>query len=87
MNVNIMNAQFDVNSLYEEAQKLGLDAGDLSEYGFDVKSKACGGHTCLRKENFKNYDDFLNKGNKFTSKLGEKASQLYQKASCHPLMK
>ena len=71
MNVNIMNAQFDVNAMYEEAQKLGLDAGDLSEYGFDVKSAACGGNTCLRKENFKNYDDFLNKGGKLTNKIAE----------------
>lgn len=71
MNVNIMNAQFDVDALYEEAQKLGLDAGDLSDYGFDVKSAACGGSTCLRKENFKNYDDFLNKGGKFTNKISQ----------------
>jgi hypothetical protein len=87
MNVNIMNAQFDVDALYDEAKKLGLDAGDLSEYGFDVKSSACGGNTCLRKENFKDYDDFLNKGNNFTGKIAQKGSALYKKASCHPLMK
>ena len=39
MNVDITNLQFDTHSLYEEAQKLGLDAGDLEDYGFEPKGK------------------------------------------------
>jgi len=36
--------------LFDEAKKLGLDFGDLEEYGFDVKSVSCGGKTCFNKE-------------------------------------
>ena len=43
--------------LYEQARKLGLDFGDLEEYGFEINSSACGGKTCLRKKHFKDMDD------------------------------
>ena len=64
-------AQFNVDMVFEEAQKLGLDFGDLEEYGFDVKSSKCGGQTCIRKENFKDLNDALNKNQKFTKKFKE----------------
>ena len=33
--INLENNQFNPRKLYQEAQKLGLDIGDLEEYGFD----------------------------------------------------
>ena len=50
------NTQFEVDTLLEQAEKLGMDFGDLEEYGLDVKSGACGGKTCLDREKFKRYD-------------------------------
>ena len=41
--------QFDPVLMYEEAQKLGLDIGDLEDYGLDLKGKACGGQPCLNR--------------------------------------
>jgi hypothetical protein len=43
LNIDITKASFDIDLMHEEAQKLGLDFGDLSEYGFDIKSSKCGG--------------------------------------------
>ena len=61
MNIDVTNASFNIEVFFEESKKLGLDFGDLEEYGFDVKSDSCGGKTCFNKGQFKNYDDFLNK--------------------------
>ena len=38
--INIEDNQFDTEKLWEEAQKMGLELGDLEEYGF---KKSCGG--------------------------------------------
>lgn len=46
MNVDITNIQFDAHAMYEEAQKLGLDAGELEEYGFEPKGK-CSNAACI----------------------------------------
>jgi len=35
--------------MLEQALKLGLDFGDLTEYGFDFKGAKCGKQTCLKK--------------------------------------
>ena len=48
MNVDLTNLQFDAHSLYEEAQKLGMDAGDLEDYGFEPKGK-CSNTACIDK--------------------------------------
>ena len=56
VNIDITKASFDVDLMVEEAQKLGVDVGNLSEYGFDVKSAKCGGKTCLDKEKFKDFN-------------------------------
>lgn len=69
MNIDIMDTQFDVEGLYEEAKKIGLDAGDLAEYGFDFKSAKCNGKTCFNKKNIKDYDDFVNKSEIFSKKM------------------
>lgn len=47
MNLDLTSMQFDAGALYEEAKKVGIDAGDLAEYGFDLKSSKCGGKTCF----------------------------------------
>lgn len=60
LNVDVTNASFDLEVFFEESKKLGLDFGDLEEYGFDVKSASCGGKACFDKGKFKNYDEFLN---------------------------
>ena len=69
MNIDITSTQFDIEGLYEEAKKIGLDAGDLAEYGFDFKSASCNGKTCFNQKNIKDYDDFVNKGSKLSKKL------------------
>ena len=59
VNVDITNIQFDAVQMYEEARKLGLDAGDLQNYGFDTQS--CNGNLCINRNSFKKLDDALNK--------------------------
>lgn len=58
MNVDVTNLQFDVAKLYENAQKIGLDAGDLSEYGFEKGSK-CGGQVCFNENKIRSIKDIL----------------------------
>ena len=45
--VAIEENQFDSLALWEEAQKMGLELGDLEDYGFS-KSAKCGGY-CFPK--------------------------------------
>ena len=58
-NIDLSTSQFDIDLLYDEAKKLGLDFGDLEEYGFDVKSVRCGGKTCINREKVKDFDKML----------------------------
>ena len=37
--ISIEANQYDLDMLYKEAQKLGLDIGDLEQYGFKLKGK------------------------------------------------
>ena len=50
MNIDLTNSQYNLQSLYEEAQKLGLDIEDLKDYGFDETAMKCGkmGHSCTK---------------------------------------
>ena len=70
--------------MVEEAQKLGIDVGNLAEYGFDVKSSKCGGKTCLDKEKFRDMNVALDRTNKFRFKMVEESKKMYSKAKCHP---
>ena len=81
VNVDISSAQFDVDAVIDQASKLGMDFGDLEEYGLDFKSAKCGGKTCFNKDQFKNYDDILFKGGKIGEKLGQEGVKLYRRAS------
>ena len=75
LNVDITNLQFDTYSLYEEAQKLGLDAGDLEDYGFEPKGK-CSNSACVDKEKFKSFADYLDNYGRFQNKINEKGGEL-----------
>jgi hypothetical protein len=86
MNIDITESQFDIEGLYSEAKKIGLDAGDLAEYGFDFKSAKCNGKTCFNPKNIKDYDDFVNKSSIFSKKMVSSGSSVYKKATCHPFM-
>lgn len=46
VNIDLTNSQYNLQSLYEEAQKLGMDIDDLREYGFDDKAMKCAGTSC-----------------------------------------
>ena len=35
LNVNLDTAQFNAGQLIEEAKKIGIDFGELEDYGFD----------------------------------------------------
>ena len=60
MNVDIMSAQFDPYLLFDEAQKLGLDIGDLKEYGFDPKGSKCSTGNCNGREFMMDLDEKIN---------------------------
>ena len=86
MNVDITNLQFDTYQQYEEAQKLGLDAGDLEDYGFEPKGK-CSNAACIDKEKIKNFAEYVDNMGRFQTKIAEKGDELMQKAQCHPTIK
>ena len=50
VNLDLSSAQFDMDLMLEQADKLGMDLGDLQEYGLDYKSAKCGGKTCFDKK-------------------------------------
>lgn len=56
VNVDMSSVQFDLNQMYEEAQRLGLDEKDLEEFGYN-KSSLCGDSKCtLDLNKIKDYD-------------------------------
>ena len=83
VNVDISSAQFNLESLFEEAARLGMDFGDLKEYGFTTNGHGCQtGSICMNRDSFQGLDDALNKGNKFTNKLLIEATDFYRRAQC-----
>ena len=71
VNVDLSELQFDVDAIYEQAEKLGINEEDLKEFGFNNKN-ICSQKTCsINFEKFKSYDDFINK----TDMLGEKVAR------------
>ena len=75
-----------MEAIYDEAKKLGLDAGDLSDYGFD-KRPQCGDKKCFNPDKFKKYDEFLNKTEMLGEKIAKSGSAAYKKAMCSPFFK
>ena len=82
MSIDVVENQFSLHDLYEQAQKLGLDLDDLKEYGFDVKGVNCGGKLCP-----KSYDEFTRNGSLMGAKMALKSIDEYAKISCHPFVK
>ena len=68
----------------DQASLLGVDFGDLEEYGFEVNSENCPGKACITKDSFKNLDDAFKKSAKFSNKVLEEGAELYRRAQCHP---
>ena len=63
---------------------MGLDMGDLEEYGFDSRG-ACGG-VCSPFV-FDSYEDYLVKARLFTDRLFSQVSKQFELSSCHPYVK
>ena len=55
-----------------------MDMGDLSDYG--IGGPSYGGTQCINKDSFKNFDDALNKSEKFSSRFMEQGAGLYRRA-------
>jgi len=85
MNIDLTNSQYSLQSLYEEAQKLGMDIDDLKEYGFDERGLKCATTSCSKID--QSFDEFVGKNSVVAKKMGHKILEKYEKASCHPLMK
>ena len=56
MNLDLSNAQYNLELIYTEAQKIGIDVGEVIEYGFESKSHSCGHKYCIDKDQFKELD-------------------------------
>lgn len=48
MNIDLTDSQYNLQSLFDEAQKLGMDIDDLKEYGFDERAMNCNGSACRK---------------------------------------
>ena len=83
-NIDLDDAQYNILKLYEAGRALGLDAGDLADYGFEVKSSKCGGKSCIPIDKIKSFDDFSSMAGKFSTKYYESSMKTYNKAKCHP---
>ena len=62
LNVDLTKAQFDFNTLYEEAEKIGITFEDFSEF-------KCDGLKCLGNKSMKDMDDVLNGHRRFQEKM------------------
>ena len=85
--LSIENAQYDLESIYTEAQKIGIDVGDMVEYGFEKGKGKCGANVCFNKQAFKDVDDMLTAANSFGKKLTDSTITAYRKAQCSPTFK
>ena len=73
--LDLSDPMFDVKKLYNEAQKAGLDIGDLEEYGFDYSKMR------LNVDNYQEFKVKLNNlSNNIWNLLSGKMYEDYQKA-------
>ena len=78
--ITIEGNQYDPAKLWEEAQKMGLEMGDLEEYGF-TRSSLCGNGLCapnLTRE------EFVKKQNMAIDRFIASMQKQYEVAMCHP---
>ena len=79
VDINLEDAQFDPQKLYEEAQKAGLDIGDLEEYGFNYKKME------FSLENVQQLiTNMVELQKKITEVLVKKVSSDWNQAQCYP---
>lgn len=84
----MVNAQYDLEEIYTEAQKIGIDVGEMVEYGFEAGTGVCSQKYCLNKKAFKDLDEVVSKAEKFGTKLKDSSITAYRKArDCHPFFK
>ena len=83
-NINLDHAQHDLELIYTEAQKIGIDVGELVEYGFETGTNNCGAKYCLNKQAIKDFDDVMTKAGRFGTKLRDSSVYALRKARCHP---
>jgi len=69
MNLDLSNAQYNLESIYTQAQKIGIDVGDMIEYGFESKSGSCGQKYCIDKQQFKDLDQMFERPKQFRQRL------------------
>jgi len=86
INFDLTNIQFEPEKMYEEAKKIGMDVGDLEDYGFDIKGK-CGNGICIDRQKIKSFADFVEQTNKMGAQFMEKGKTLMNRAQCHPTIK
>ena len=65
MNINLKDANYDADKLYENAQKVGLNLTDLEEFGFDLKGKTCNKNVCLNMPKIQGFEEMQNLVKKF----------------------
>ena len=65
MNINLKDANFDADKLYENAKKVGLNLEELEEFGFDLKGKTCNKNVCFNMPKIKGLEDVQRLTKKF----------------------
>lgn len=87
VNVDMSSVQFDLNQMYEEAQRLGLDEKDLEEFGYN-KSSLCGDSKCtLDLNKIKDYDKYISNTEVLGERLSRVSGSAYKTAMCSPYFK
>lgn len=84
VNIDLSSSQYNLSDLYTEAQKLGMDMADLTEYGFDERAMKCAGKSCRTID--QKFDQMIMQQSAVNRKAMLLMLETYQKASCHPLM-
>ena len=71
INIDLSNLQYNLVEMYEEMRKLGLDGGDLAEYGLCDLSHS--GKPCQKTAGVvKSLDDVFSSVDMFTNKFTNK---------------
>ena len=74
--------------MYTEAQKIGLDVGDIVEYGFQEATSGsgatCSAKYCLDRTKFKDFNDMFDRANLFGQRLKDSSVYAFRRARCSP---
>ena len=80
--MTIEENQYDSPALWEEAQKMGLELGDLEDYGFS-KSAKCGGYCFPTDMTDKEVGTAVDM---FVDRFSKSVKDQYEVAMCHPVI-